>query len=271
MKLIGIAVIVISSLLCIKAQDAEMQLKLDSILEEGKLLYNYEKAIWKASDIVMQEKSRDYARHYIVYDEGESMTVVFSDNEFKNQVAKFEYLKYQFEKPLSKDYTEKELEPKDAQSFALKNKALDNINAKSSEYEFHFFPDYNPNIVWMPAGDGYKLYIIIGTPIENVIPFGNDYLFRIDNEGKVSYWHKFHQTQIMSQTKLGDEGEGKTIVSLMHSHLKMTPYISATDICTFLLYGYELAGLNLLSVYSTAFEKTFTYDVEKDTITVGEL
>ena len=117
----------------------------------------------------------------------------------------------------------------------------------------------------IPYELGYKLYILTGTAKRDVIPLGNDYVFFADSDGKITSWRKFHSVLIPSITKY----KGEKVISITHSHLHAEPFISATDICTFKLYG-SIYGLKQFKVLSTALSKYFTYDSDKNTIETSD-
>ena len=117
------------------------------------------------------------------------------------------------------------------------------------------------NIELIPYELGYKLYIIAGTSKSDMIPFGNDYIFFADKNGEITSWRKFHSRLIPTMTKY----EGKTVIGIIHSHLVNEPFMTATDICTFRLYG-TISGVKKFEVLSTALSKVFTYDLESGTI-----
>lgn len=100
----------------------------------------------------------------------------------------------------------------------------------------------------------------------NIIPLGNDYLFIADKQGKIKSLKKFHSRLIPQQVSVNDSARP---VSLMHSHLIAEPYISAKDICTFMLYG-GYYGINEFAVFSTAFSVIFTYHLDSHSITITE-
>ena len=106
----------------------------------------------------------------------------------------------------------------------------------------------------------------MGTTENGIIPFGSDYLFKTNSDGKISEWKKFHSRMIPAYAK-GPNGE--KVISAIHSHLKSTPYITATDICTFRLYG-ELCGMKEFMVLSTALGVYFKYDIDKNEIETTE-
>lgn len=101
----------------------------------------------------------------------------------------------------------------------------------------------------------------MGTRESGVIPFGNDYLFWSDAEGNITDWKKFHSNIIPIYAK-GPNGE--KVTSSCHSHLPTTPYITATDICTFRLYG-ELCELEEFSVSASG---NFKYNLKTNKIEI---
>ncbi|TYA53773.1 hypothetical protein [Formosa maritima] len=251
------------------SQEISNKIILDSIIKEADLLYNYEKITWNSTDLAYSNKRiKENIGTYIVYHSNDTLFAVFADKEYKNQIAKYTFTKKNLKVPCSEDFEIKPIPEKISKIFEIKNVILNNLNSNSEKYSFSFQKGFNPNPVLIPEVNGFKLYIIIGTPNSNVIPFGNDYLFKTDKRGNIIYWRKFHKTLIATQTK-GPNNE--VVVSAIHSHLKMTPYISATDICTFRLYGFDLFGIEEFIVTSTALNKLFIYNAKQNSITETDL
>ncbi|MDG5493214.1 hypothetical protein [Psychroserpens sp. SPM9] len=251
------------------SQERSEKAILDSIINEADLLYKYEKITWNSTDLAYSnERIKENIGTYIVYLSNDTLFAVFADKEYKNQIAKYSFTKKNLKVPYSEDYEVKPISEKVSKLVEVKNAILKNLNSNAEKYSFNFQKGFNPNLVLIPEISGYKLYIIIGTPNSNVIPFGNDYLFKTDERGNVISWKKFHKTLIATQTK-GPNNE--VVVSAIHSHLKMTPYISATDICTFRLYGFDLFGMEEFMVTSTALNKVFKYNAKQNSITATEL
>jgi hypothetical protein len=239
---------------------------LDSIIKEANLLYNYEKVVWNATDLAFKNKNlKTQMGAYVVHHSMDTLFVVFADKTFKKQLIKYTFLNNNLRVPITSDLEVKPLTKKATKLCEAKTKILKNINSNAESYGFNFQEGFNPNLVMIPALDGYRFYIIIGTTKQDVIPFGNDYLFKTDHKGTILSWQKFHKTLIATQAK---GPKDKVILSTIHSHLKMTPYISATDICTFRLYGYDLFGMEEFMVSSTAFDKVFKYNARLNEITM---
>lgn len=248
------------------SQEQKQEAKLDSIIKEANLLYNYDKVVWNATDLALQNESlKSKMGAYVVHHSNDTLFVVFADKDYQKQLAKYTYTESNLKAPFTKDLEVKPLSKKAIELCRVKTTLLKNLNTNAKEYEFNFQQDFNPNLVMIPGNEGYKFYIIIGTPKQDVIPFGNDYLFETDNEGTILSWRKFHKTLIATQAKGPDD---EIILSAIHSHLKMTPYISATDICTFRLYGYDLFGIEEFMVSSTALNTVFKYNARLNKITI---
>ena len=107
-----------------------------------------------------------------------------------------------------------------------------------------------------------RVYLLQGTNKSKLIPFGNDYSFDFDAAGNMLARRKYHSSFI----PIDFSGKEGNIRKCTHSHLTDNPYITPTDIATFLLYGHDLYGMKTFSIYSTAFNCYFTYNAETATI-----
>lgn len=111
-----------------------------------------------------------------------------------------------------------------------------------------------------------RLYLIQGTNKSKLIPYGNDYSFDFDKNCNLIARRKYHNSFIPIDFS---QKEGN-IHKCTHSHLKDNPYITPTDVATFLLYGHDLYGMNTFSVYSTALSCYFTYNATAHSIVLVE-
>lgn len=267
MKIPIVILILIASALSGIAQDlfteAQIKEKSDSILKEGDLLYRYEKVAWVSTDIALENKKiKKKIRGYITYQKNDTLINIVLDKKGK---CIFESIFYDNHvSPDSTSFVNRELTMYEQKLLKTKNKIINQIADK--EYNVICPRGFSLNFVLLPCDTGYKLYILTGTHQTEVIPFGNDYIFQTDEEGKVLSWRKFHSRLIPAMTKMSD---GANVTSVMHSHLRSEPFISATDICTFKLYG-PLYGLKEFSVYSPALSRYFTYNLTEDTIEISE-
>lgn len=245
------------------AQNDTLQTKLNSIIKEADLLYNYEKVAWNATDLLAtKRKLKKNFGGYVIYHSNDTIHASFLNKDADKRIAKYSFTTSNIDEPYNSDFEEKTLSKTENELLDIKIKIINQLD----NYEVGFPEGFNPNLVLIKEMNQYKMYIIMGTNESNVIPFGNDYLFISDMNGKITDWKKFHSRLIPARSEM--PGMGK-ITSAIHSHLRTTPYITATDICTFRLYS-EYAGIKEFKVYSPAIGKYFNYSIEKNEITVTE-
>lgn len=245
----------------IELSDADLQIKFDSILSEGNLLYKYEKAAWISTDLIMNERAlkKDFAG-FLVYEDKQEIKVIIQGKKAQNCISEFIF-ENDFNKPKIEKNEIREFTKREKLLLEVKTKILEQISDK--KYEVTFPSDYSPNFILLPNEDKFKFYIIMGTSQRDVVPFGNDYVFYTDENGNIESWQKFHSRMIPGYTKMN----GEKVISMTHSHLRTTPLITSTDICTFMLYA-PLYGINEFSVYSTAIGKYMKYDLKENKITI---
>ena len=241
----------------------EQQLKdnTDLILAEGNLLYQYEKTAWISFDLAMEkEEIKKQFVGYLVYQENNSIKTIILNK--SNQCIYELTYENDFSKPTTERLINRELSENESNLLTIKNKILTQIVKK--KYQVGCPEGFSLNFVLLPYNKGYKFYILTGTSQHNVIPFGNDYLFLTNLKGKVLSTRKFHSKLIPTKTMMTNGGQ---VTLTKHSHLKTEPFISATDICTFKLYG-SLYGMTEFIVYSPGLSTNFTYSLENNAIKI---
>ena len=240
--------------------DSEIKLKLDSIKQEGDLLFSLENASWHSTDLKKTNKKiKNFAGEYLTYKSNDTIKTVFFNKTGNKVIAEYYFLN-NYKKPVDQLFEERNLKNSE---HLLKN-VRDKINPQLSDpkYQVAAPSGFNLNMIVIPFNDKYKTYLITGASEANVIPFGNDYLFISDKDGKILENKKFHSRLIPTFTSMENGGN---ITMSTHSHLKTSPFISATDICTFKLYA-PFTKLEKFSVYSPALKTYFQYDIKKDII-----
>lgn len=247
------------------SQDENLQFKLDSIIKEADLLYSYEKTIWNASDILMTDsKLKKNYGGYVVLHSNDTIFATFIDKSQKQKIAKYYFTKANLNSPFNSEIELTPLTKTEQELLDVKIKIINQLYNK--KYEVIIPENFNPNFVLIKEKEEFKLYILMGTPESGTVPFGNDYLFWADSNGTITNWKKFHSRMIPTRSK-GPNGE--KVVSAIHSHLKTTPYITATDICTFRLYG-GLCDLEEFMVLCTATGKYYKYSLKTNKIEITE-
>ena len=78
--------------------------------------------------------------------------------------------------------------------------------------------------------------MLTGPQKDGVVIFGNDYLMTFDNDNNLISKKQLHKN-IMVVNYAEKDLDGKEIIGAIHSHLPQTgDFITATDICTLMLY-----------------------------------
>lgn len=247
------------------SQKIDHQTKLDSILKEANLLYNYEKAVWNASDLLNDNKKlRKKNGGFVVFHNSDTINVSFFSKDQEDIIARYHFLNTDMEKPISAELEKSEA--KENELHLLRTKGLIVEQLADEKYELSFPKNYNPNLVLIQDEMGFKLYILMGTSKEGLIPFGNDYIFWGNKKGEIFKWQKMHSRLIPARSEIPGVG---TTISASHSHRRSTPYITATDICTFRLYaGYT--ELESFSVYSPALKVSMVYELRSNSIKIED-
>jgi hypothetical protein len=245
----------------IEMSDSELNAKLDSVLVEATLLYKYEKASWVSTDLALENLYvKSFFHSYLTYeDDGKIITIIIG-RDFQTCIAEYIY-ENDFDNPKSSKIENRPLSAKENELIEVRDNIIKNISKR--KYGISVPHGFSLNFILLPFHDGYKFYIITGTSQHNVIPFGNDFIFYTNKTGKIKSWKKFHSGLIPAYTMYGDA----KVTEMTHSHLRTTPLITATDICTFMLYA-PLYEIDSFSVYSPALGKYMTYSLLENIITV---
>lgn len=239
----------------------KLQAQLDSILVEGNLLFSYEIATWMSTDLAMAHPEvKEKFGSYLTYQTGDSIRVIILGNNLEKCMAEYTFAS-DYYTPDNSSVKERALTTYEKKLIYVRERILNNLTKE--EYQIRIPDGFNLNFVLLPDGKKYKMYILTGTSQHDVIPFGNDYLFMTDEDGNIEKWRKFHTRLIPLPTK----HEGEPVREIIHSHTSSNPLISATDICTFMLYG-PLGGLKQFSVYGGG--RYMIYDLESNTVRISE-
>lgn len=236
----------------------------DSVVEEGNTLYLHDKLNWVMSDAYKQMCSSKTA----------SLSVVgqLNDTLMSGIMIDVDQMKCVFECRLNLNTGEIEpfnlvrgLSPSEIARAERQVTLLEKVSTLDGISNVSEAGNLNVDVVEISPSLT-RVYLLQGTNKSKLIPFGNDYSFDFDAAGNLVTRRKYHNSfiPIDFSSKNGD------IHKCTHSHLNDTPYITPTDIATFLLYGHDLYGMKTFSVYSTTFECYFTYNVETATIILVE-
>lgn len=208
-----------------------------AIKTEAYKLFYLERASWLGTDIMLEsfdKKELGSIGGYFSYKEAENKyTCLFFNKDESPKVI--------FSTTFDTTFSDKTVEIKyDVREFTTAEKDVYEVRKKTAELLqndkiFEFYKNTNPNIIPLVEGNSRKAYVLTGTTENGVVIFGNDYLVEYDAKLNVTNKKKLHQNLISITTK--SEGEG-TAVASVHNHVAASgDYITATDLCTLLLYG----------------------------------
>lgn len=245
------------------SQNERIQFILDSIVKEADLMYRYERVAWVSTDLILANNiDRDNYGGYIVFHSGDSVYITHVNRNRNKSIARFAYASKDLKDPVTVSFTQTALSQTEKTLQDIKITLLDQLN--DDKYGIPFTNEFRPNNILIKDGKIFRFYIIMGTPLSGVIPFGNDYLFIADSTGKIISWKKLHSTMIPIETQTA---QSQKVFASVHSHLPTTPYIPATDICTFRLYA-PGCGMKTFTVFCTATKQYYQYNMDENKIEI---
>jgi len=238
---------------------------LDSILQEGYTLYLYEKIAWVSTDEFIERIENKSGVRQVVFPSSENELSALFFRESDSTAV------FSFKMDLEARAATMEAEPRpltDLEKGAIQLKTILREKIEDSDIPISNNPDAagDLNLEILPLDGLIRLYLLQGTTLNGLIPFGNDITVDFDEDLNLITWRREHNTFIPAQLNPDEE-----IGVFFHTHVPDKPFISPTDICTFLLYGHDLYGMNTFSVLSTAFDRVFTFNAEEFTISVKTL
>lgn len=206
----------------------------DSIESEGKMLYRSEFASWYGTD-VFSDKCKvqlQNAGGYISYDTESGINNIFFSNDSKPVVlATISFGKDSDPNNYKLDTVVRQLSDKENDLYTIRQKALADINRDTL---FKVYKNTSLNLIPVVRNNAKRVYVITGPQINGVVLFGNDYLFEFDSNNNIASTKKLHKGLISIENK---KDTTQSIEASIHSHLpEYSQFITATDICTIMLY-----------------------------------
>ena len=233
----------------------------DKIVAEGKLLYESEMASWYGTDLFLAKYSqRENIGGYFSYTEKDIAKCMFFSRSVNPQVIgtiTFDNT-YNTQTAIT-DLTERKFSKIESDLYSIRKIALAEINADSL---FKTYQNTNLNLIPIINGKERKVYVLTGPSTSGVVIFGNDYLLTFDKNNKLLTKKALHNNIISINYKSKDGEDAETI----HSHLPETgDFITATDICTLMLYE-KFAKWKNHSVVSKKYMSI--WDCQTDTLNI---
>lgn len=209
--------------------------QIESIKKEGVKLYKSEMASWYGTDIFIEQyQNKENIGGYLSYSEKDKNICIFYSNSNKPKVIGTIAFDDSFDITKANiDLTERAFNNTENQLYILRKKAQDIIYNDETSF-FQHYENTKFNLIPLIEKEVSKVYLLTGPSISNVVVFGNDYLLTFNKQNELIDKKALHKNII--PIEFGEEGEN--IESTMHSHLPETgDLMTATDICTLMLYG----------------------------------
>jgi len=244
MKPVPVLFILLLSVLTASAQDLKNTEQITSnIVKEGKQLYSSEMASWYGTDIFLEKfpAQRQNLSGYFSYpnnDNGLISCVFFSkdktpevlatitfDNTFNVHTAQIDSVKRPF------NAYEKDI-------YTIRSIAKEEIQRDTAL--FRGYRNIRLNLIPMISNGERKVYVLSGPEVSNVVIFGNDYLLTFDRRNRITGKKRLHNNIIPVDysSKANKNDSSNITLATLHSHAPETSdFITATDICTLMLYA----------------------------------
>lgn len=233
-KHILISVVLLASATCAFAQHEELDKITDSISNEGKALYHSEWASWYGTDIFVAKcpAKRLLSGGYFSYETDDNLINLFFSKDAEPVVlATITFGKDFNAENYKLDTVPRKLNKIEHDYYMIRTAAL---KRSQTDTTFKYFKNTSFNIVPLIQKNVKKVYALTGPNVSGMVIFGNDYLMSFDNDNQITAVKKLHKNLISINTKTDT---GKVNIATMHTHLPESgDFMSATDICTLLLY-----------------------------------
>jgi hypothetical protein len=238
--------------------------KAQPIVEEGKLLYRSEMASWYGTDLFLANyKELENVGGYFSYSENDiSKCIFFSKGENAKVIGTISFDKTYVTKNAKIELNERGFTALEKDLHLIRELTMAEIN---SDTLFKLYENTNFNLIPLINGKERKVYVLTGPKTNGVILFGNDYLLTFDKKNKLTSKKALHQNLIPIYYG-GEEENNKKVEGSIHNHSAETgDFITATDICTIMLYE-EIAKWKTHSVVSEKYLSR--WDCERDELVV---
>jgi hypothetical protein len=205
------------------------------IVEEGNRLYKSEMASWYGTDLFMEKYSdRNNIGGYFSYVNNAVPTCIFFSRADEPKVIGAVMFDSSYNtSTASVNLTEREFSAAEKDIFTIRQIALSEI---SSDTMFRTYKNTSLNLIPIINGSDRKVYVLTGPEKSGIVIFGNDYLLTFDAENKLVNKKQLHKN-IISIEYSSDETGDRHVIGAAHTHLPETgEFITATDICTLMLY-----------------------------------
>jgi len=208
----------------------------DSIKTEGNALYRSEWASWYGTDIFLEKCANIKPRSagYFSYETADKLINIFySKSQVPEMVASITFNKNFNKDAYVLDTVSRKLNQTEVRYLQLRLAGIERIRYDTT---IKAYPNTSLNPVPLITNGEMKVYVLTAPKENGVVLYGNDYLMRVDADYSVKSLERIHNSLIKANA--GVKGDtANNITGHFHNHLPgKEKFITATDICTTLLY-----------------------------------
>ncbi|PSK90696.1 hypothetical protein [Taibaiella chishuiensis] len=202
------------------------------IVEEGKMLYRSEMASWYGTDLFRDfYREQDKIGGYFSYaDKDKTKCIFFSNADTPEVIGTITFDSTFIPDKATIELAVRPFTDTEEELYTIRTRAL---YAMVNDSFFRRYEKTDWNLVPLISNNEKKVYVLTGPAEDGVVILGNDYLLTFDKAYALVDQKRLHKSMLTLPYEPGTTSEGG-----MHTHLPETgDFITATDICTLMLYG----------------------------------
>ncbi|WP_333821239.1 hypothetical protein [Ohtaekwangia sp.] len=234
------------------SQDKDLQKSRAIILEEALQLYKLEKASWHSTDILLHDNASllNQITGYLSYSKGDTTNTIFW-NKAGQILLTIGYDSIANEHNGIVNASARAATSKENDLMALRNVAFEKLRKNEGNF-FTFYERTSPNFIPIITPNERIVFILTGSN-EKQLCIGNDYKLWFNEKNEIIKKAQLHKSLIPI-------GADNNSVGTYHSHvLADQPFMTSTDICTFLLYK-DILHMSKHTVISDKYTSIFNAD-----------
>lgn len=244
-------------LLCVVVKGQDLNAMRQKVVAEGKKLYKSEMASWYGTDLFFHDyTNKSNVGGYFSYTEGAENKCVFFSRASQPRVIGTIVFDDSFDTKKAMVYLEeRDLTAVEHKLFLIRQGAIEEVRRDTSL--FKYYQGMNLNFVPLLGEKENKVYVLTGPTEHGIVVFGNDYLLTFDKKNQLKSKKALHKNII--PIAYNPEEKGQTT---LHNHLHETgDLMTATDICTLMLYG-KFTGWKQHNVVSEKYLNVWNFETE---------
>lgn len=236
MKRILLFILVLSTTISLFGQEKISTKEIDSIVEEGKLLYRSELATRNGLSLAVSKgiDQSDIRGFFSLISNDTTYWICYSKSEPTQVLGTVTFDSTSTIGNAQIDISARPFTPLERTYFLMNEQAIGFSKIESGIRSYENTVMRTIPIIYKGVR---KIYLLTQSTLQNEVIFGNDYLITLDNLNSISSFKRLHNNMIAIEYGKKQENTNQLQESL-HSHNDKTgDLITPTDICIFLLNG----------------------------------